>query len=100
MMVQKVPNRNPATTCSKVCFLSTILLVPTSPPMRMTMHIHHTGLKENILEKAMMAPNTPPMAAECTQMCHHLLMMAQSICMTIAEMMMHLISYGIYPMEN
>jgi hypothetical protein len=81
-----IPRKKPDVTCSKECCLRIILLLPTIPETISVRHSHHIGSKLYINEKAIKEPVTPPIAAVCVDIFHHILMMAQSICMTRATM--------------
>ena len=84
------PSKKPVVTCASECWRRIMRLVPTAPAMMSTRQSHHVGSKLNISEKATNAPVTPPSPAECVDIFHHLLIRAQTICMTSAAMSMEL----------
>ena len=60
-----IPRKKPDVTCSKVCCLRIILLLPTIPETISVRHSHHIGSKLYNNEKAIKEPVTPPIAAVC-----------------------------------
>ena len=84
MKAHIVPTINPTITCARVCCRSIIRLVPTTPPIITTTDSHHDGLKMKMCEKAIIAPATPPIAAECVEIFQWMFIMAHTICMNSA----------------
>ena len=82
------PSKNPVTTCERLCWRSTMRAEPTMPESSVSQQNHQMGLKKKSREKPMTAPVTPPMAAECVDIFHQILMTAQVTCMTSAVMRM------------
>ena len=60
------------------------------------MQSHHMGLNMKMKAKAMSAPATPPIAAVWVDIFHHVLISAQTICMSSAAMSMLIMKCGMW----